>query len=141
MTLIPTLQPGHMLRQTLPAQGWNSATPTDLLCPHLGRALTEKVVLTHFRQPRLPNSLSRVPDRGRCFDPPSVASMSLGNEGEIRGGHDRGVGDGADWRRAGGGDIKTGYLVATATPANTQRRGCGPGFNEVPLGLSSSWNV
>lgn len=41
----------------------------------------------------------------------------------------------------GGGGQKTGYLVATATPANTQRRGCGPGFNEVPLGLSSSWNV
>lgn len=39
------------------------------------------------------------------------------------------------------GNRKRAYLVVTATPANTQRRGCGPGFNEVPLGLSSNWNV
>lgn len=41
----------------------------------------------------------------------------------------------------GEGNRKKGHLVATAIPANTQRRGCGPGLNEVPLGLSSLWNV
>lgn len=41
----------------------------------------------------------------------------------------------------GEGNRRSGYLVARATPANTQRRGCGPGFNEVPVGLSGNWNV
>lgn len=31
----------------------------------------------------------------------------------------------------GEGAIKEGYLVAMATPANTQKRGCGPGLDEV----------
>lgn len=41
----------------------------------------------------------------------------------------------------GEGNIKKGHLAAPAIPANTQRRGCSPELNKVPLGLSSRGNV
>lgn len=40
-----------------------------------------------------------------------------------------------------GGDIKKGYLVAMEKQQTLRGRGWGPGLNEVPLGLSSNWNV
>lgn len=55
--------------------------------------------------------------------------------------YNRGVGDGADWSEARRGNIKEGYLVAMEKQKTLGGRGCGPGLNEVPLGLSSDWNV
>lgn len=62
------------------------------------------------------------------------------NEG-LEDAYSRGVGDGADWSEARRGNIKEGDLVAMAKQQTLRGRGCGPGLNDVPLGLSSNWNV
>lgn len=65
----------------------------------------------------------------------------LATNKELEDAYNRGVGDGVDWREARRGDIKEGYLVAMEKLQTLRGRGCGPGLNEVPLGLSSNWNV
>lgn len=55
--------------------------------------------------------------------------------------YNRGVGDGVDCSEARRGNIKEGDLVAMAKQQTLRGRGCGPGLNDVPLGLSSNWNV
>lgn len=95
--------------------------PCYLLCLHKG--LTEKAGQTFGLTPGY-----HIGQEVLILTFEALCSLATGEGCEEA--HDGGVGDGADWNGRGGG-IKEGYLVAMATPANTQKGGCGPGLDEM----------